>query len=94
MQVKNLLRHYHKQAFKHKAETKQNVQISAPIEKFLSVTISEQISIIYYEHHQASEVGIQVRYKIVEQNKCKMQSEIGWALTLFMWSLFFKSRAD
>lgn len=64
MQVKNLLRHYHKQAFKHKAETKQNVQISAPIEKFLSVTISEQISIIYYEHHQASEVGIQVRYKI------------------------------
>ena len=33
-------------------------------------------------------------HHILEQNKCKMQSEIGWALTLFMWSLFFKSRAD
>ena len=30
----------------------------------------------------------------LNDDKCKMQSEIGWALTLFVLSLFFKSRAD
>ena len=32
--------------------------------------------------------------EIVEGDNLKMQSEIDWTLTLFMLSLFFKSRAD
>ena len=31
---------------------------------------------------------------LLNDDKCKMQSEIGWALTLFVLSLFFKSRSD
>ena len=31
---------------------------------------------------------------VINEDKCKMQSEIDWALTLFILSLFFKSRAD
>ena len=31
---------------------------------------------------------------LIDEDKCRYQSEIGWALTLFMLSLFLSSRAD